>query len=77
MAAISVRNSMNIGYSHTRHTGLIFRTFDTAGLLIDSHDQVLIADLSTQVLGHAAPAAANGALTQPYAVNDREDNTGT
>ncbi len=76
MSAVSVRNSMNIGYSHTRHTGLIFRTFDGAGLLIDSHDQVVAADLSTQVLGHAAATGVNTSLTQPYAVNDREDNTG-
>ena len=76
MSVISVRNSSIIGYSHTRHTGLVFVVKNALGAFIESTAQVPVLDLSTQVLGHAAQTVAGGPLTQPYAANDREDNTG-
>jgi hypothetical protein len=76
MSVKSVRNSSIIGYSHTRHTGLIYTVRAATGAFIESHREVPVLDLSTQVLGHAAGVAAGAPLTQPYAANDRELNTG-
>jgi len=80
MAAIGVRKESYQGYSTGRKTGLIFRAYNGAGALVDSNEEVPVADRSVSMLGLANPtpvaAVSISGLQVQLALNTREDNTG-
>jgi len=80
MAAIGVRKESIQGYKTGRKTGLIFRAYNQAGALVDSNEQVPVADRSTTMLGKANPTPKSllGLVGQQgqLAANTRENNTG-
>lgn len=76
MALLGSRSEIIVGAKGGRRTGLIWLTTNGAGASVESHTEVLIADLSTQVLGQAKGATLGASHLIPRAANDREDNTG-
>jgi len=77
MSILGVRSEVRVGYSHTRHTGLIWHTAIGSGASQESNKQVPVADLSTQRLGKATtPGELTLAHRIAVAINDRQDNTG-
>ena len=76
MSILGSRSESIIGYETGRRTGLIWHTKVGSGLSQESHREVLVADLSTQIFGRAKGATAGAVKSVPRAANDREANTG-
>lgn len=76
MALLGSRSEIIVGATTERRTGLIWLQTIGTGASQESNKQVLIADLSTQVLGQAKGATLGAAPKLTRAANDREDNTG-
>ena len=76
MSILGSRSEIIVGAATGRRTGLIWHTRILGGTSQESHRQVLIADLSTQILCRAK-ADTLGSINKIFmAANDREDNTG-
>lgn len=76
MAVTSVKTNLVSESSTGLKTGLIWRAKNAAGNLVDSNEQVLVADESTKSLGKATTGTSGDERLFPVAANSRYDNTG-
>lgn len=77
MSIVSSRTELTQPIAPTIKTGLRWLTSNNQGVTIESNEQVLVADLSTQSLGGCKGATVSADRLMKQAVNTLEDNTGT